>query len=53
MKIKTGAVWLVLLVGLLLLPGYAIDGQEDMPPAAYEALFDAEAESVAVQAAPQ
>ena len=53
MKIKTGAVWLLLLFGLLVLPGYAADGLEDMPPAAYETLFDAEAESVAVQAAPQ
>ena len=53
MKTKTGIVWLLLLFGMLILPGYAIDGLEDTPPAAYTALFDAEAEHNAVQAAPQ
>ncbi len=47
------AMWLVMLVGLLLVPGYAADSLEDMPPAAYETMFESECINGAVQATPQ
>ena len=55
MKRKTWirATWLLLLLGLLVFPGYAADMPEDAPPAESEAMFGEEIENNAVQTAPQ